>query len=58
MKLAVGLPEPYAPDLLSPVVLLPLLNDPLPLSLEQLCSLPHLVTHSNYSVTYSSRLCY
>jgi hypothetical protein len=33
--------EPYAPSLLSPIVLLAFLDDPLPLSLKLIRSLPH-----------------
>jgi hypothetical protein len=41
LVLAVGLPEPYALSLLPSVMFLPLLNHPLPLSLELTRSLPH-----------------
>jgi hypothetical protein len=42
LVLAVGLPEPYVPYLLLPVMfLLPLLNHPLPLGLKLIRSLPH-----------------
>jgi hypothetical protein len=34
--------EPYVPSLLSPIVLLAFLDDPLPLSLKLIRSLPHI----------------
>jgi hypothetical protein len=39
--LTVGLSESYAPSLLPPVVLLAFLDDPLPLGLNLIRSLPH-----------------